>query len=68
MPGGNILHGEMTLDQMFFMRPAPGYADCRSPIGALYQCGAFNHPGGAASGVPGHNAARVVLLDWKKLK
>jgi phytoene dehydrogenase-like protein len=68
MPGGNTLHGEMTLDQMFFMRPAPGYADYRSPIGALYQCGASNHPGGAVSGVPGHNAAREILLDWKRLK
>jgi len=68
MPGGNTLHGEMTLDQMFFMRPAPGYADYRSPIRALYQCGASSHPGGAVSGVPGHNAAREILLDWRKLK
>jgi len=67
MPGGNTLHGEMTLDQMFFMRPAPGYADYRSPIRALYQCGASNHPGGAVSGVPGHNAAREILLDWRQM-
>jgi phytoene dehydrogenase-like protein len=66
MPGGNTLHGEMTLDQMFFMRPAPGYADYRSPIRALYQCGASNHPGGSVSGVPGHNAAREILRDWPR--
>ena len=68
MPGGNTLHGNMTLDQMFFMRPVPGYADYRSPIKGLYQCGASCHPGGAVSGVPGHNAAREILRDWPKLK
>ncbi|MYH70946.1 MAG: NAD(P)/FAD-dependent oxidoreductase [Gammaproteobacteria bacterium] len=67
MPGGNTLHGEMALDQMFFLRPAPGYADYRSPIRGLYQCGASTHPGGAVSAVPGHNAAREILIDWKKL-
>ena len=68
MPGGNTLHGNMTLDQMFFMRPVPGYADYRSPIQRLYQCGASCHPGGAVSGVPGHNAAREILKDWPKLR
>jgi phytoene dehydrogenase-like protein len=68
MPGGNTLHGDMALDQMFFMRPAPGYADYRTPVTALYQCGASTHPGGAVSGVPGHNAAREILKDWKTLK
>ena len=68
MPGGNTQHGDLALDQMFFMRPAPGYADYRSPVTALYQCGASTHPGGAVSGVPGHNAAREILKDWKKLK
>ena len=58
MPGGNTQHGELTLDQLFFMRPVPGYADYRSPVTGLYQCGASTHPGGAVSGVPGHNAAR----------
>jgi phytoene dehydrogenase-like protein len=66
MPGGNTLHGEMTLDQLFFMRPAPGYSDYRSPVHALYQCGASTHPGGAVSGVPGHNAAREVLRDVRR--
>jgi phytoene dehydrogenase-like protein len=67
MPGGNTLHGEMTIDQLFFMRPAPGYADYRSPIALLYQCGASTHPGGAVSGVPGHNAAREILRDFPRL-
>ena len=67
MPGGNTLHGEMALDQMFFLRPAPGYADYRSPIRGLYQCGASTHPGGAVSAVPGHNAAREILRNRKKL-
>jgi phytoene dehydrogenase-like protein len=66
MPGGNTQHGDLTLDQMFFMRPAPGYADYRSPVCGLYQCGASTHPGGAVSGVPGHNAAREILLDWRR--
>lgn len=68
MPGGNTQHGDLTLDQMFFMRPAPGYSDYRSPVRALYQCGASTHPGGAVSGVSGHNAAREVLKDWPKLR
>ena len=65
LPGGNSQHGELTLDQLFFMRPAPGFADYRSPIKGLYQCGASTHPGGAVSAVPGHNAAREVLKDWR---
>ncbi|MEM9287346.1 MAG: NAD(P)/FAD-dependent oxidoreductase [Pseudomonadota bacterium] len=67
MPGGNTQHGELTLDQLFYMRPAPGYGDYRSPIDGLYQCGASTHPGGAVSAVNGHNAAREVLKDWKRL-
>ncbi len=68
MPGGNVSHGEISLDQMFFKRPVPGYADYRSPVGGLYQCGSSTHPGGSVTGVPGHNAAREVLKDWSKLK
>lgn len=68
MPGGNTQHGELALDQMFFMRPVPGYADYRSPIASLYQCGASTHPGGAVSAVPGHNAAREILSDWGRIK
>ena len=65
MPGGNTQHGELTMDQLFFMRPVPGYADYRSPVKQLYQCGASTHPGGAVSAVPGHNAAREILKDWR---
>lgn len=65
MPLGNTQHGELTLDQLFFMRPVPGYADYRSPIHGLYQCGASTHPAGAVSAVNGHNAAREILSDWR---
>ena len=68
IPGGHELHGEVSLDQLFFMRPVPKYADYRSPITGLYQCGASTHPGGAVSCVPGHNAAREILKDWKKFR
>jgi phytoene dehydrogenase-like protein len=51
---------------MFFMRPLPGWAHYRTPIHALYLCGAGTHPGGGVTGAPGHNAARVVLADAKR--
>jgi phytoene dehydrogenase-like protein len=63
IPFGHILHGEITLDQLFFMRPVPRYADYRTPIAGLYQCGSSCHPGGGVTGVPGHNAAREILKD-----
>jgi phytoene dehydrogenase-like protein len=66
-PQGHIFHGELALEQLFFQRPAPHYADYRSPIRGLYQCGASTHPGGGVSGIPGHNAAREILRDWKSL-
>ena len=66
LPGGHPHHGEITLDQLFFRRPAPHYANYRSPVPGLYLCSASTHPGGGVSGVPGHNAARVILQDWKK--
>ena len=65
LPGGNSQHGELALDQIFFMRPVPRYADYRSPVKYLYQCGASTHPGGAVSAIPGHNAAREILADWR---
>lgn len=68
LPEGHVHHGEIGADQIFFRRPAVGYADYRSPIAGLYQCGASTHPGGGVTGVPGHNAARVILQDrrhWK---
>ena len=66
-PHGHIFHGELALEQLFFQRPAPHYADYRSPIRGLYQCGSSTHPGGGVSGIPGHNAAREILRDWSRL-
>jgi phytoene dehydrogenase-like protein len=61
--GGDIFHGALTLDQLFFARPMIGYADYRGPVTGLYHCGAGAHPGGGVSGAPGHNAARAILKD-----
>jgi phytoene dehydrogenase-like protein len=60
---GNIFHGDLTLEQLFFMRPVPGWSQYRSPIAGLYLCGAGAHPGGGVTGAPGHNAAFQVLRD-----
>ncbi len=68
LPGGHIFHGEITPDQLFFKRPVPHYADYRSPVAGLYQCGSSSHPGGGVTGVPGRNAAHEILKDWPKLK
>ena len=59
--GGNIFHGEMSLDQMFVMRPVAGWARYRMPVGGLYLCGSGAHPGGGVMGAPGYNAARAIL-------
>ncbi|MBI4909968.1 MAG: NAD(P)/FAD-dependent oxidoreductase [Acidobacteria bacterium] len=61
--GGNIFHGEMSLDQMFVMRPMAGSARYRMPVKGLYLCGSGAHPGGGVMGAPGHNAAREILKD-----
>jgi phytoene dehydrogenase-like protein len=58
---GCIYHGQMALDQLWFMRPVPGPAPYRTPIPNLFLCGAGSHPGGGVTGAPGHNAARAVL-------
>jgi len=62
---GNIFHGDLRPDQLFFMRPVAGYARYASPIPALYLCGAGTHPGGGVTGAPGHNAAQRILADLK---
>lgn len=59
--GGNIFHGEMSLDQMFVLRPVAGWARYRTPVRGLYLCGSGAHPGGGVMGAPGHNAAREIL-------
>jgi phytoene dehydrogenase-like protein len=68
MTGGNIFHGEMSVDQLYFLRPIPGWAKYRTPIRGLYLCGSGTHPGGGVMGAPGHNAAREILKAWKKLQ
>ena len=60
---GNIFHGDIRMDQLFFMRPLPGWAHYRTPIEGLYLCGAGTHPGGGVTGAPGYNAARQILKD-----
>lgn len=59
---GHPYHGEMALDQIFFMRPVAGWARYRTPIKGLFLCGAGAHPGGGLPGAPGRNAAREMLL------
>jgi phytoene dehydrogenase-like protein len=59
--GGNIFHGEMSLDQMFVMRPVAGWARYRTPLQGLYLCGSGAHPGGGVMGAPGYNCAREML-------
>lgn len=63
---GNIFHGDLTLEQLFFMRPVPGWSQYRSPVAGLYLCGAGAHPGGGVTGAPGHNAAFQVLRDLRR--
>ena len=60
---GDIMHGHLSLDQMFSARPLLGHGNYRAPVKNLYMCGAGTHPGGGVTGVPGHNAAREVLRD-----
>ena len=61
--GGNIFHGELSVDQLFHMRPAPGYADFRTPIHGLYQASSACHAGGGVCGVPAYLAVKQILSD-----
>jgi phytoene dehydrogenase-like protein len=63
LAGGDIMHGNMTIDQLWSARPVLGNAAYRGPVKGLYMCGAGTHPGGGVTGAPGHNAAREVLAD-----
>jgi phytoene dehydrogenase-like protein len=63
---GNIFQGELSLEQLFFLRPVPGWAKYRTPIRNLYMCGSATHPGGGIMGAPGRLAADAILKDWKK--
>ncbi|MGH9868527.1 MAG: phytoene desaturase family protein [Candidatus Polarisedimenticolia bacterium] len=66
LTGGHILHGEMSLDQLFTMRPLLGWSQHRTPIAGLYLCGAGTHPGGGVPGQSGANAAREIFKDLKR--
>src|SRR5580704_8536812 len=63
---GNISHGDLRLEQLFFMRPVAGWSQYRTPLEGLYLCGAGAHPGGGVTGAPGRNCAHQALRDWKK--
>jgi phytoene dehydrogenase-like protein len=63
---GNIFQGELTMDQLLFNRPFPGYAQYRGPLGGLYLCGSGTHPGGGVMSAPGANAAREILMDVRR--
>ena len=64
--GGNIFHGELSLEQLFTMRPAPGYADYRTPIKGLYNGSSATHAGGGVTGIPGWQAYNAAMADKKK--
>jgi phytoene dehydrogenase-like protein len=66
LTGGDIFHGALSLDQLFWARPALGYADYRGPVPGLYHCGSGAHPGGGVTGAPGHNAARAIIADRRR--
>ena len=65
---GDIFHGKLDLGQIFSARPMLGYADYRAPIAGLYLCGSGAHPGGGVTGAPGHNAAREILRDFRRIR
>jgi phytoene dehydrogenase-like protein len=63
---GNIFQGELSLEQLFFLRPVPGWAKYRTPIKGLFLCGSATHPGGGIMGAPGRLAALEILKGWKR--
>ena len=68
LTGGDIFHGALSLDQLFWARPALGHADYRGPLPGLYHCGSGAHPGGGVTGAPGHNAAHAIIADRRRLR
>lgn len=70
--GGNIFHGELSPEQLFHLRPAPGYADYRTPVAGLYNASSATHGGGGVCGIPGWQAARAAIADrrtrWARLR
>ncbi|XP_043845579.1 pyridine nucleotide-disulfide oxidoreductase domain-containing protein 2 isoform X2 [Dromiciops gliroides] len=67
LPGGNIFHGAMSLDQLYFARPLPSHSNYHSPVRGLYLCGSGAHPGGGVMGAAGRNAAKVAFEDFKSM-
>jgi phytoene dehydrogenase-like protein len=63
---GNIFQGELSLEQLFFLRPVPGWARYRTPVKNLYMCGSATHPGGGIMGAPGRNAAQRIIKDGRR--
>ena len=66
LAGGDIFHGALTLDQLYSARPVLGHAAYRGPLARLYMCGSGTHPGGGVTGIPGHNAAREIIRDFRR--
>jgi phytoene dehydrogenase-like protein len=66
--GGNIFHGELSLEQLFHMRPAPGFADYRTPLRGLYYASSATHAGGGVCGIPGWQAARAAIADQRSAR
>ena len=64
--GGDIFHGQLSLDQLYSARPVLGHGDYRGPLKGLYMCGSSTHPGGGVTGLPGHNAAREIIRDFRR--
>jgi phytoene dehydrogenase-like protein len=64
--GGDIFHGQLGLDQLYSARPVLGHGDYRGPLKGLYMCGSSTHPGGGVTGLPGHNAAREIIRDFRR--
>jgi phytoene dehydrogenase-like protein len=65
---GNIFQGELSLEQLFFLRPVPGWAYYKTPVESLYMCGSATHPGGGIMAAPGRIASQVILKEWKGAK
>jgi phytoene dehydrogenase-like protein len=68
LTGGHPYHAEMALDQIFFMRPVPGWSRYHTSIENLYLCGSGTHPGGGLTGLPGYYAARAILKSTARRK
>jgi phytoene dehydrogenase-like protein len=66
LPRGNVMHLEMSFDQMFGFRPLPELSGYRTPMTGIYLTGASTHPGGGVFGASGRSAAQVVLQDFRK--